>query len=315
MEDTNVVDVATLKDHFTEEELAQITPIIEETSSESVEDVKQETEEVQEENTEEVSQPEGETVGKLKPSVVSYDRFKEINDKNKLLAAELAVLKAQPVQQPIQQQPPAQANQQQFNMDEWIANQADMQVRQKLQIVGEIDDLMMQDPKKYHQYTKEVAKAEVRIETDFREMARVQQQNDRFLAELGAMPNANVLVTFAEQEIEELPAKQARPLIAAKDRLISKTATMEDIALLRTFTKECAEKMAKINAAPDKGAILTSPAPSPLAKTEGLPRANSLSGAKTAAMSAVQVEQLIRDGKIDQIPEDWIRRIDPRLLE
>ena len=93
----NIVSVDTLNQHFTAEELASVLPKDEAQNAEVVEE---QAEQQEVEQTEEPSQPDSDIVQeekpqKLKPTVIAYDRFKEVNDKAKALAAELAALKAQ----------------------------------------------------------------------------------------------------------------------------------------------------------------------------------------------------------------------------
>ena len=81
MENTNI-DLASLSQHFTEEEIASVLPKDE---AENAEVVEEQAEQQEVEQTEEPSQPDSDIVQeekpqKLKPTVIAYDRFKEVND-------------------------------------------------------------------------------------------------------------------------------------------------------------------------------------------------------------------------------------------
>lgn len=315
-------DVESLKQHgFTDEELAGLTPKTE-VSSETVTDVKIETEDVEpivDSDTTDNSQSDGETVSKLKPTVVAYDRFKEINDKNKLLAAELAALKAAqtptptPTPQPAPQQPVQQS--QQPNISEQISKAADEKVRKELEITDDIETLQYTDPKKYLQYVKNVAKEEFKMESQYEKQVEIYSQNLNFVNDLKTQKDFPVLYQFAIAELDEMPGKKSKVISAAFDRINSGVGSKEDIATIKDFTNECRTKMTGINTPPTPST--PAPAPlttSPLDKAAGLPRATGLSGAKTSAMSWAQVEDLIRQGKSDQIPKEMLRQIDPKLV-
>lgn len=329
-QNNDFVEVSTLKDYgFTDEELAGVvTP---DPTPDSTPDPDPTPDPVDPTPTPDpdptpdpvdYSQVDGDTVDKKHPNVVAYDRFKEVNDRMKAMKAELDALKQSPApqpQQPVYQQPSAPVPP--VDLAEKIAEIAEHDVRRRLGIIGEIEDLQIQDPKKYAQFIKEVAKTEIKLENKINEDVRIQYENDSFIKELGSRTDAQVLVSFAEQELDELPAKEARPIERARERLLQKQATSDDLAILRKFVGDCQEKLNAINnpaPAPTPGAISTPstpPATSPLDKAAGLPRSQSLSGAKTSAMSWAQVEQLIREGRINEIPKDMIAQIDPRLLE
>jgi hypothetical protein len=324
MEDTNAVSVDTLKSHgFTDEELAphlQQKVKQEETSSEAATDVNQEAETEAERTSEtvETSPAEGETSVKKHPKVVSYDRFKEVNDKYRVLEAEMAALKAtKPADPaPVQQQP---APVQQQDIAAQIKEYAKREAMKKLKIEGNPADLMFTEPDKYEDYVAERAKIEYKEFDKYEKWQSTVSENAAFVREMQATPNFSVVFQFAERELDDLSRKEARKIDEAYQRVNNGQGTKDDFSTLREFYKSCADKMAGITAAPTPGSVSVSPTPAPvqnpLDKAAGLPRANNLSGAKTSAMSWAQVEQLIREGNIDQIPEDMLKRIDPRLIE
>jgi hypothetical protein len=330
MEEINLVPVDTLKDHFTAEELQGITteqPKETEKTTETPAELAEEQDNSAEHSAEqeEPSQVGGDTAEKLKPTVIAYDRFKEINDKNKLLAAELAAVKASQQQQsaPVQQPAPAaaQTNQQpqQIDVSELIAKMADEKIRKALKITDDIETLQYTDPAKYLQYVKGVSKEEYRLEADYQQRQVVLNENLSFAQELKAIPDFPVLLQFAEAELDELPRKEARKIDEAYERVDNGFGTKDDFVVLREFAKKCQDKMKGITQAPAQGAIslpeqAAQIATTPLDKAAGLPMAQNLSGAKTSAMSWAQVEQLIRDGKSDQIPKEMLKQIDPRLV-
>lgn len=316
------VDADTLKQHgFTDDDLKQ--HISEpEPQKEPAAEPTQEQEPINNEPAEpEQNAPDGDTVSKHVP----YDRFKEVNEKNKVLAAELAALKAaqtnqQHVTQP--QQPPQVQNQpqgQQLSVAQQIAKIADEKVRKELGISEEdLETLQFSDQKKYLQYVKDVSKEEFRMENEYHQQQMVYVENVNFVQELQAIPDFPVLFQFAQQELDELPRKEAKKIDDSYARIDAGRGTKEDFAVIRDFANKCKEKMSSINGAPMTGAFSmtqnkqpATPAPtnSPLDKAANLPRSQNLSGARTAAMSWAQAEQLIREGKADQIPPEMIAQI------
>ena len=126
-----LVDAETLKQQgFTDEDLQGIMPSEPEPTPEPVTEPTPEPEPAIE-TTEPTPEPESEPTAPDSDKVskhVPYDRFKEINDKNKVLAAEIAALKAkqfepapQPTQQPAPAQQPPQAR---INIEEQISKLA-----------------------------------------------------------------------------------------------------------------------------------------------------------------------------------------------
>jgi hypothetical protein len=256
---------------------------------------------------------------------VPYDRFKEVNEKNKIMAAELAALKAQyaqPTPQPNQQPTPVQQPQQQVNVEEQIAKMADSKAREKLKLENsvDIDDYGWQidNPKLYRDYLKETAKEELKLERQYEEQAQVYQQNISFANELKTQQDFPVLYQFAIAELDELPGKRARVIEQAFNNIDRGTGSKDDIETVKSFAAECRAKMNSTNQTTNTEPNTTAtvaPTTSPLDKAAGLPRSQNLSGSKTSAMSWAQVEGLIRSGDIDQIPKDMLAQIDKRLLE
>jgi hypothetical protein len=322
-EDT-AVDVDTLKDHFTDDELQEYLPKEEPAKGTPTDPTE----------TAPVDPPAEETVvgdvttGEDIPSAdgvskhVPYDRFKEVNEKNKVLAAELAALKAkntQPSPQPTQQPAPVQ-QQQPINVEEQITKLADEKVRKALNITDNIETLQYTDPGLYLKYVKDLAKEEFRLETQYEQQAEVYHQNITFANELKSQEDFPVLFQFAVAELDELPGRKARVIEAAFNNIDRGMGSKEDIETVRNFANECRAKMtgtAPQQQTPIEPEQKPNPqqAPSPLDKAAGLPRATNLGGARTAAMSWAQVEQLAAEGKFDQIPKDMLIQIDPKLVE
>lgn len=316
------VPADTLKGHFTDEELQSIMTEPEKAPEQQPNQIpEQEPEPTTNKPTEpEQNAPDGDTVSKHVP----YDRFKEVNEKNKVLAAELAALKAaQQKQQPVTQtqQPPQMQNQpqgQQLSVAQQIAKIADEKVRKELGITEEdLETLQFTDQKKYLQYVKDVSKEEYRMENEYHQQQMVYVDNVNFVQELQAIPDFPVLFQFAQQELDELPRREAKKIDDAYERVNNGRGNKEDFAVLRDFANKCKEKMSSINGAPMTGAFSMpknqQPVPqqqnNPLDKAANLPRSQSLSGSKTGAMSWTQIEQLVREGKIDEIPPDMLAQI------
>lgn len=243
--------------------------------------------------------------------------LKEERDRRKVLAAELAAFKAQ--QQPItsQQQPspvPQQTNQQQISVEEQIAKIADEKVRKALGIDEDIDTLQYSDPTKYLKYVKNVAKEEFKLEAQYEQQSKVYNENRTFVSELQQQADFPVLYQFAINELDELPGKKVRVIEQAFARIDKGQGSKEDIETMRTFVSECRAKMTGV-ATESNVKPVTTTTTSPLDKAIGLPRAQNLSGAKTSAMSMVEVEKMLNEGKFDQIPKDILKMIDPNLVK
>lgn len=313
MPDDNIVEISTLKDQgFTDDDLKGFIA-----DPEPTPDPIPEPEPTPEPNPEptpesEPNVPDHDNVSKHVP----YDRFKEINDKNKLLAAELAALKAQPQPTTTQQQPAPvpQTPQLQTSIEEQIAKIADEKVRKALEIDEDIDTLQYSDPAKYLKYVKSVAKEEFKLETQYEQQSKIYNENRTFISELQSQADFPVLYQFAINELDELPGKKARVIEQAFARIDQGQGSKEDIETMRTFVNECRAKMSGI--APESNIKPTvTPTTSPLDKAIGLPRAQNLSGSKTSAMSMVEVEKMLNEGKFDQIPKDILKMIDPNLVK
>ena len=246
---------------------------------------------------------------------VPYDRFKEINDKNKVMAAELAALKAQQTTTTTPQQPaPVPQQQTQTSVEEQIAKIADEKVRKALEIDEDIDTLQYSDPAKYLKYVKSVAKEEFKLETQYEQQAKVYNENRTFVSELQQQADFPILYQFAINELDELPGKKARVIEQAFARIDKGQGSKEDIETMRTFVTECRTKMTGVTPESNVKPAAT-PTTIPLDKAIGLPRAQNLSGAKTGAMSMVEVEKMLNEGKFDQIPKDILKMIDPNLVK
>ena len=316
--DEDTVDLATLKDQgFTDEELQEFTPKTEPTQEPVTEPTETPTVEPQQEEVvkDDVTIP----TEDVEPHADNLKMaLKEERDRRKVLVAELAALKAQQTTTTTPQQPapvPQQQNQtQQNSVEEQIAKIADEKVRKALDIDEDIDTLQYSDPLKYLKYVKSVAKEEFKLETQYEQQSKVYNENVNFINELKSQQDFGVLYQFAIAELDELSGKEARPKEQAFARIDRGVGTKEDIETIRTFVNTCRAKMSGVATESNVKPAAT-PTTSPLDKAIGLPRAQNLSGAKTSAMSWAQAESLIREGKIDQIPEEMIRQIDPRLLE
>lgn len=314
MDNDSFVGMDTLKDHFSEEELQAHLP-------------QQETpaEPVTEPSETAINEPQQEEVVKDDVTIPTEDvephadnlkmALKEERDRRKVLAAELAALKAQQTTTTTPQQPaPVPQQQPQTSVEEQIAKIADEKVRKALDIDEDIDTLQYSDPLKYLKYVKSVAKEEFKLEAQYEQQSKVYNENVNFINELKSQQDFGVLYQFAIAELDELSGKEARPKEQAFARIDRGVGTKEDIETIRTFVNTCRAKMSGVATESNVKPVSTT-ATSSLDKAIGLPRAQNLSGAKTSAMSWAQAETLIREGKIDQIPEEMIRQIDPRLLE
>lgn len=324
MEYNNTVDLDTLKEQgITDDDLQGFTgeqspdPIPESTPQVESELI---TEVVPEPaitpTTESEIVPDHDSVSKHVP----YDRFKEVNDKNKVLMAKIAAFEAQQSQTTAPQQPAPvqQTPQQQVSIAEQITKIADEKVRKDLGITDDIETLQYTDPTKYLQYVKGVSKEEYRIEAEYNQQQVVYNENINFINELKSIPDFPVLYQFAEQELDELPRKDAKKIDDAYVRIDSGRGTKADFEIIRNFANQCKEKMNGINQAPAQGAFSTptvTPTASPLDKASGLPRATNLGGARTASMSWQDVDKLASQGRFDEIPKDMLMQIHPDLAK
>lgn len=322
MENTNI-DLASLSQHFTEEEIATVLPKDE---AESAEVVEEQAEQQEVEQTEEPSQPDSDIVQeekpqKLKPTVIAYDRFKEVNDKAKALAAELAALKAQkPVEQTVFEQPKPVADSQTEAKAKYYATlsaDADREARAILGI-GDADltELQFTDNPKYQALLDTRATIVQERHMENVKQFQVRQANEQYIATLQQDPLFQSVYQFAMADMDDLPSKEVKPFKDAEARVLQYRGTDADFALLdKNMNDYKAKFLAMTGQKPAMPQVSVTHTKAPLDKAEGLPRASNLSGAKTAAMSWQQVEQLIRDGKADQIPKEMLAQIDPKLIE
>lgn len=327
MENTNI-DLASLSQHFTEEELATVLPKDE---AESAEVVEEQAEQQEVEQTEEPSQPDSDIVQeekpqKLKPTVIAYDRFKEVNDKAKALAAELAALKAQkPEQQPtLTPQPvqpePVNMSAQRAKYYESLTKDADREAREILGIdaTEDIASLQFTDAVKYQVYLNAMTSIVQEKDSQNKQAWKLQQDTEQFVARIQSDPLFPQVYKFIDDSLDDLPTRETKKINDALQRIGVKRGTKKDFALIEETYNTYKEKFIALTGAekqPVVPQIQANKVASPLDKAEGLPRASNLSGAKTAAMSWQQVEQLIRDGKADQIPKEMLAQIDPKLIE
>ena len=323
--DTNEIDVASLKQHFTDEELQGVIPQ-EETAEEkpAEEPAQEEQPQTEEEPVEEVKEqpaPDSEKVSKHVP----YDRFREVNEKAKALAAELAALKAQQVtpkqeQKPVFEQQPSPA--QQNNADArakyfaTLSSNADKEAREIYGIAdADLTELQFTDNAKYQAYLDTRATIVQETHAEHMKAFHVRQQNEAYVAKLQQDPLFAPVYQYANEAMQDLPGRDLLKFKEAEMRVTQFCGTDADFALLDKYMADYKAKFLAAQGQAPAPQQQAQPHKAPLDKAEGLPRANNLSGAKSAAMSWAQVEQLIRDGKADQIPRDMLAQIDPKLIE
>ena len=322
MENTNI-DIGSLSQHFTEEEIATVLPKDEAQNAEVVEE---QAEQQEVEQTEEPSQPDSDIVQeekpqKLKPTVIAYDRFKEVNDKAKALAAELAAMKAQkPVERPVEQ--PRQMNEQQTQTEAkakyyaTLSATADKQAREILGINdADLTELQFVDNPKYQALLDTRATIVQEMHRDNMMAFQVRQANEQYVATLQQDPLFIPVYQYAKEIMAGLPSREVKAFEAAEARIMQFSGTNADFALVNEKVDEYKAKYLASTGQSAPSQVSVTHTKAPLDKAEGLPRASNLSGAKTAAMSWQQVEQLIRDGKADQIPKEMLAQIDPKLIE
>ena len=146
----------------------------------------------------------------------------------------------------------------------------------------------------------------------------VRSKNEAYVAKLQQDPLFAPVYQYANELLQDLPGRELLKFKEAEMRVTQYRGTDADFALLDKYMDEYKVKYLAatgqtVGQQPQHRVQQQTKAP--LEKAEGLPRANNLSGAKSAAMSWAQVEQLIRDGKADQIPKEMLAQIDPRLIE
>lgn len=323
------ISVESLKQQgFTDEELQGLIPQEETAEDKPAEEPAQEEQpQTEEEHVEEVKEqpaPDGEKVSKHVP----YDRFREVNEKAKALAAELAALKAQQVapkqeQKPVfEQQPaPAQTNNADARAKYFAAlsSNADKEAREIYGIAdADLTELQFTDNAKYQAYLDTRATIVQEKHAEHMKAFHVRQQNEAYVAKLQQDPLFAPVYQYANEAMQDLPGRELLKFKEAEMRVTQYRGTDADFALLDKYmddykAKYLAATGQTVGQQPQHQVQQQTKAP--LEKAEGLPRANNLSGAKSAAMSWAQVEQLIRDGKADQIPKEMLAQIDPRLIE
>jgi len=311
-----------LKQHgFTEEEIQSVVPqeeVVEEnaTSEETpVEELPSEEKPVEEQPA-----PDSDKVSKHVP----YDRFKEVNEKNKVLAAKLAAYEAQQAKAPTPVQPnpapaapvvsPVEAKAKYFAM---LTETADKEAREIVGLTAEddISTLQFTDYRKYQTYLNAMTSIVQEKDQENRQSWKTQAENTEFIGKLQSDPLFQQVYAYTVAEFDELPAKQSKKVTEALNRIGSKQGSKDDFRLVEDTFADYKNKFLALNGQAPSPTQQQPVVHSALDKTAGLPRAQGLSGAKTAAMSWAQVEQLIIDGRIDEIPKEMIKKIDPKLLE
>ena len=241
--------------------------------------------------------------------------------KAKALAAELAALKAQkPVEQTVFEQPKPVTDSQTEAKAKYYATlsaDADREARAILGI-GDADltELQFTDNPKYQALLDTRATIVQERHMENVKQFQVRQANEQYIATLQQDPLFQSVYQFAMADMDDLPSKEVKPFKDAEARVLQYRGTDADFALLdKNMNDYKAKFLAMTGQKPVASQVSVTHTKAPLDKAEGLPRASNLSGAKTAAMSWQQVEQLIRDGKADQIPKEMLAQIDPKLIE
>ena len=321
--DTNELDVASLKQHFSDEELQGLIPQEEQAEEVRGEVTEQSEEPAQTEEVKEQPAPDSEKVSKHVP----YDRFREVNEKAKALAAELAAIKAkqanpapvEPEVKTVSEQPkpaPASNTEAKAKYFAMLSSAADAEARE-IHGIGNADltELQFTDNAKYQAYLDTRATIAQEKHMENVKTFEVRSKNEAYIAKLQQDPLFAPVYQYATELLQDLPGRELLKFKEAEMRVTQYWGTDADFALLDKYMNEYKAKYLAATGQAPAPTLQTQAHKAPLDKAEGLPRANNLSGAKSAAMSWAQVEQLIRDGKADQIPKEMLAQIDPRLIE
>jgi hypothetical protein len=238
------------------------------------------------------------------------------------LQAELEKVKAIPQATPVSQStaspatPQTQPNTQQLPSVD-VAQLADKEVREKLKIPYsvDVDDLVWQteNPKEYRQYLKETAKAEYRLEAELQQWQSLYSENAKFAQTLTQDPLFQPVFNFIQQELDEMPRKQAKPIEEAYARINSGEGTKEDRALLQQTFGEYKNKFITLTsnpAVPNPTAPVAAATQDKISAAASHPRTGMLGGSASAGgFSEAEILRLCAEGKASQLPEDILQRV------
>ena len=216
----------------------------------------------------------------------------------------------QPVYQPPVAQPQAELDAETAYYAE-LTKQADEMVRKSLHIDDDIASLQFTDFPKYLQYQARVTAYVQQKDTENRRNYVAQQENQNFARQLGADPLFNPVYSFYRQELDEMPVKEAKALLAAEERISNLQGTEADRKLIADKFIEYRQKYLSLTnpAAQAMPPVATGQGVNKAEQAAQHPRTGMLGGGSAQSLSLAEVERLANEGKADQIPADFLERL------
>jgi hypothetical protein len=226
------------------------------------------------------------------------NKRKALSAQIEAMKSEIEAIKNRPAQQPVQQQP-------QQDISEWVEQQAEKEVRERLKVIEPLDELQWSDPEKYRKVNKEIAKAEFRIESEISNINKIKNENINFVKELQTIEDFPVVLKYAIAEIDEMPRKQAREIEDAYGRVDAGKGNAKDFQIVKDFALQCKEKL---NGSKSTSPGVASPA-NKIAEMAKMPRASQLSGGNgSRSLSTSELESMLDQGRFEDVPPEVIKK-------
>jgi len=283
------IDEEVLK-QVAEEEGLTSEPEPTEQEEETSEPAEQEEIEESEEETEEAEPTEQDKKVPLKA-------LHEERNKRKALSAQLEAIKAEIESIKNRPAPQQQEQLQQKDLSALIEAEADKAARKSVGIDDstDIESLTWSDPPKYRKYIKEVAKAEIHIESAIQKQQSLQVEVNKFTSQ----PDFREIDIYAGETLNELPLREARPIQMAVEAFKRGNISNDQIDMLKGYYTKCQDEYRATKSPNQK-----SPA-NKIAEMAKMPRASQLSGqGSSRSLSTAELETMLDEGRFEDIPPE-----------
>ena len=173
-----------------------------------------------------------------------------------------------------------------------------MQAMQQLG-VSNPEELIYTDPTKYEQYIATKARIEYQAEMEQQQHQVLFNQNVAFINELKTtIPNLDVVIAFATEELQSMPFKEVFPIDSAYTRVGQGIGTAEDFKVVKDFAQKCLAKM-------NTPSVVEQAKEQIAEQAKALPKASALSGATGGGteMTWEKAMELYLNGQVDAIPQ------------
>jgi len=140
-------------------------------------------------------------------------------------------------------------------------------------------------------------------------------ENVQFVDSLRADPLFQPVYSFAMQELDELPRREAKAFEQAINRIDAGQGTKEDRELMKTKYDEFKAKFinltsSPIPAVPNNTAPVAAATQDKIAQAASHPRTGMLGGSSSGKMmTEAEIERLLDEGAIDKIPKNVLEKL------